>query len=129
MEKPRLLFVDDNESVAEVGEMILSDFGYQTTSITDSIKAFEVFSKNPDNFDLIITDFYMPKMMGNELASKIKKIKDIPIILSTGSLELRPTDAHTYSVDEIIFKPYGFEEMDKILRKSFSNDKRQLKVA
>ena len=51
----------------------------------DSIKALELFSSKPDSFDLVITDYTMPNLTGEELAKKILKINsNIPIIICTG---------------------------------------------
>ncbi len=80
-----ILFIDDEDMLAELAEDMLIRLGYQATVMTDSTKALESFSADPSRFDLIFTDQTMPKMTGLQLAEELLKIKeDIPIILCTG---------------------------------------------
>jgi nitrogen-specific signal transduction histidine kinase/CheY-like chemotaxis protein len=81
----RILLIDDEEMLAELGMEMLEDLGYKVTIQLDSVKALKVFNENPDNFDLVITDQTMPELTGSELAKKILQIRpDIPVILCTG---------------------------------------------
>jgi len=64
---------------------ILERLGYSVTTTLDSCDALDIFTENPDAFDLVITDMTMPHMTGAELSSELLKTKpDIPIILCTG---------------------------------------------
>ncbi len=81
----RILFVDDEPSLAKLGEIILNRLGYSVVSVAGTIKALEIFEADPDGFDLLVTDYAMPDMSGVILAKRIKKIRpDIPVILCTG---------------------------------------------
>ncbi len=55
----------------EMGTSILKRLGYKVTSQTDSVKALEVFRSSPDEFDLVITDYTMPKLTGLDFAREI----------------------------------------------------------
>jgi PAS domain S-box-containing protein len=84
----RILFVDDEESIAKLGHRRLERLGYKLESTTSPIKALALFRSQPDQFDLIITDLTMPKMTGDKLVKEILNIRsDIPIILCTGFSE------------------------------------------
>jgi CheY-like chemotaxis protein len=84
----RILFVDDEVAITKLGVRLLERLGYTVTGISSSIDAFALFKSAPDDFDLVITDMNMPKMVGSELAAKLIKIRpDIPIILCTGFSE------------------------------------------
>ncbi len=84
----RILFVDDEESIAKLGHRRLERLGYKLESTTSPIKALELFRSQPDQFDLVITDLTMPKMTGDKLVKEILNIRsDIPIILCTGFSE------------------------------------------
>ncbi len=86
MEK-RILFVDDEESLALLGADLLEDFGYQVTAVFSGPEAYDMFSKQPEMFDLIITDESMPEMTGIELAQKIYTLSPAtPVILCSGHL-------------------------------------------
>ena len=69
-----ILFVDDEEDLVYIGKNILNFFGYEVIGVTDYKKAIEEFAKEPDEFDLIITDYTMPYITGVELAKELIKI-------------------------------------------------------
>ncbi len=67
----RILFVDDEEALIEMGEDILAELGYEITSRMNGREALALFTADPSRFDLIITDQTMPEMTGIELAKEI----------------------------------------------------------
>jgi len=71
-------------------------------------EALDLF--RPDRFDLVITDYLMPLMKGDELARNIKRLAPSePILMITGSaVELGGIQA---SADAVLNKPFGFEEL------------------
>ncbi len=89
----RVLLVEDEESLARVGERRLDGLGYRVTVKTDSKEALEAFRGNPEQFDIVVTDYSMPHMMGLDLAHALRAIRaDIPILMITGLMEELPTD-------------------------------------
>ena len=66
----RILFVDDEEALVEMGEEILGELGYDVTSRTSSRDALALVTVDPSRFDLVITDQTMPEMTGVELAKE-----------------------------------------------------------
>jgi PAS domain S-box-containing protein len=84
----RILFIDDEPSLAEMGHQRLERLGYKVESTTSPIEALNLFRSKPDRFDLVITDLTMPEMTGDKLLKEIINIRpDIPIILCTGFSE------------------------------------------
>ncbi|MFH1134634.1 MAG: PAS domain S-box protein, partial [Pseudomonadota bacterium] len=81
----RILFVDDEPALVELSVKSLERLGYKVTARTDSLEALELFMSQPYDFDLVMTDQTMPKLVGLDLAARILKIRpDLPIILCTG---------------------------------------------
>ena len=81
----RILYVDDEPTIADIGRRILENLNYQVVTCTDSMEALDLFRSQPKRFDLVITDMTMPHMSGEMLAAEMISIrKDIPIILCTG---------------------------------------------
>jgi PAS domain S-box-containing protein len=81
----RILLVDDELLVLQMGHQMLERLGYQVTARSSSLEAFELFEKASDQFDLVITDMTMPDLTGDRLAKRISDIRpDVPIILLTG---------------------------------------------
>ena len=84
----RILFVDDEPSLLKLGKYRLESLGYEVQGSTDSSEALAMFKKDPDSFDLIITDMAMPNITGDQLSVEILKIRpNMPILLCTGYSE------------------------------------------
>jgi CheY-like chemotaxis protein len=118
MGKGHILVVDDEEAIGQMTKEILERFGYHVTLKMDGMEAFEVFCKDPDRFDLILTDQTMPQMTGVKLARKVKDIRpNIPIILSTGHNELVNEMVHKNAgIDHCIRKPFIIRELTQQIR-------------
>ena len=81
----RVLLVDDERAVAEVGRRLLDRLGYAVEAETDPQQALERLRANPDGFDLLICDQLMPGISGVELAEQIHQLRpDLPLLLATG---------------------------------------------
>ena len=115
----RILFVDDDEALVELGEGLLHGLGYQVMGTTDSVDALQRFSERPDAFDLVITDQTMPKMTGAILAQKLKKIRpDIPVIMCTGYSEtIAPREAESMGIQAFVIKPLLKRETAETIRR------------
>jgi PAS domain S-box-containing protein len=115
----KILFVDDEKALVELGLQILERLGYKVTTRTSSVEALELFMAQPDKFDLVITDMTMPNMTGDEFAAKMMKIRnDIPVILCTGYSERISKDkAHEIGIKEFVLKPIIMSDMAFTVRK------------
>jgi CheY-like chemotaxis protein len=114
----RILLVDDEPAVMEMGTILLEHLGYRVTSQTDSVSALEVFRSNPHEFDLVITDYTMPKLTGFDLAREVLRIRpDIPVLLCTGFSE-KITPEHVKELGMgLLMKPYGVKQISDEVRK------------
>jgi PAS domain S-box-containing protein len=117
--RERVLFIDDEESLVEWGQVILERLGYEVTVMNDSTKAFEIFSVDPSRFDLVITDQTMPGMNGLRLAKEFLKIRpDIPIILLTGHGDaVIPERLKKAGIKELLMKPLGKQQLAEVIRR------------
>ena len=106
--KERILFVDDEEVLVELGMNMLNGLGYDVVGRTSSVAALEVFRVKPCYFDLVITDMTMPNMTGVDLAKEMLMIRpEIPIILCTGFSEMISEEkARNIGIREFIMKPF-----------------------
>lgn len=116
-----ILFVDDEPQIVKMGGRMLKSLGYQVTTLTDSFQALELFKKQPDLFDMIITDMTMPSMTGDILSEKIRKIRpDIPIILCTGySPKINKENAKPIGINVLLYKPFTKAKLANIIKKEF----------
>ena len=109
----RVLLVDDDVSVVELGGELLTSFGHSVTTETDSRRALERFREETDRFDVVVTDQTMPHLTGAELAEEIHRIRAIPVVLSTG-YSFEPMNSETIAA--ILMKPYDPELLDRVIR-------------
>jgi len=115
----RILFVDDEESLVEMGEDVLAELGYEVTSRMNGRQALALLKGDPSSFDLVITDQTMPEMTGIELAKEILAIRaDMPIIMCTGFSYVVDADkAHAAGIKAFAMKPLTKREIAKTIRK------------
>ena len=115
-----ILYVDDEESIIKIVKRMMRDLGYDIKTATDSMDALEIFKKNPDKFDLVITDMTMPKMTGDKLVQKLMQIRpDIPVILCTGlSTKATRNKALKIGIKIFLIKPFVKIDLAKAIRKA-----------
>jgi PAS domain S-box-containing protein len=118
----RILFVDDEEALAQMAQALLTRIGYEVVIKTSSIAALETFRITPQRFDLIITDQTMPAMTGEVLAREIRRLRpDIPIILCTGfSYTMDADKATTLGINAFLMKPLVAQDLSLAIRQVFT---------
>ncbi|HEY3276135.1 MAG TPA: PAS domain S-box protein [Syntrophorhabdaceae bacterium] len=114
----RVLFVDDEELLSELGKGVLEKLGYTVTAATDGQKALKIFSQNPTDYDLVLTDQTMPGITGYELARQLLEIRrDLPIILITGhSDSVSAKKAKEAGIRGFLMKPLSTQELAYAVR-------------
>jgi PAS domain S-box-containing protein len=113
-----ILFVDDEELACLVAKESLQCLGYRVAAYTDSLEALEIFSANPDAFDVAVLDLTMPYLTGVELAGKIKEVRPrLPVIVCTGyRRELPEATLKDAGIDRVLLKPVLAEEISHTIR-------------
>ena len=117
--KERILLVDDEPLVVETASRILGRLGYDVTAAASGSAAWDIFTKAPHGFDLVITDQTMPGITGIDLARKLRGARrDLPIILVTGySQAVSPEKAQKAGISEFLMKPVVTREMAETIRR------------
>lgn len=120
----RILLVDDEDILVELSKQRLTRFGYRVEATTGSMDALAIFRKDPDGFDLVITDHTMPGMTGMDLAVELLKIRTaIPIILCTGYSETVSQErASRIGIKGFLMKPIAKEELAQAIRRALDGD-------
>ena len=115
----RILFVDDETTIVDMGKQMLESLGYKVTTRTSSIEALELFKAKADKFDLVVTDMTMPNMTGDKLAREMLKVKPgIPVILCSGySARISQDQAQAMGLQAFVPKPILRREIAAIIRK------------
>ena len=106
----RILLADDEEPMASLGAEMLASLGYDVSVRLSSRDALEAFRKQPDKFDLVITDMTMPNMTGVAMAREMLKIRPgLPLILTTGFSErINEEEAKRIGFKAFLMKPVSF---------------------
>ena len=115
----RILYVDDEMVIADMAASMLSSKGYMVVAKAGSRDALELFRRNPQEFDLVITDMTMPGMTGDRLAREFIAIRgDIPIILCTGYNEhISEESAKKIGIKAFILKPLDMRTLTETVRR------------
>jgi PAS domain S-box-containing protein len=115
----RILFVEDEQMLRDLGQEILKKLGYRVTAAANGAEALECFQESSHPFDLVVTDMAMPRMTGLQLAEECKKIKPgIPVILCTGfSDQVDGENFEAHGIDAFAMKPLRIKEIAGIIRR------------
>jgi nitrogen-specific signal transduction histidine kinase/ActR/RegA family two-component response regulator len=116
----RILFVDDEPELADLGSRMLRSLGYEVESRTSPIEALEAFRADPGRFDLVITDLTMPNMTGLKLAGHLGEIRPgTPVVLCTGfSDHANEQRARELGMRAFLFKPLLMRDLALAVRKA-----------
>ncbi len=109
--KPRILVVDDEESIREFLEIMLRKEGYEITCVEDGQKAIDILKKK--TFDLIISDLQMPNVTGIELLKHCREAyPDVMFMMITafGTAE-SAVEAMKMGAYDYITKPFKIDEV------------------
>jgi len=110
-----VLAVDDSPTIRSIVRHSLRETGVQLTLASDGDEALEIIKQQPEQIDLILTDFEMPRMSGLELCSAARKVlsdHEVPIIFLT-SVNEPQTILKTFAAGatDYLLKPFIKEEL------------------
>jgi CheY-like chemotaxis protein len=107
----QILVVDDEPTVCKAIQMMLKYYGHDVQTASDGATALALFEAG--QFDLVITDYLMPEMKGDQLVTHIKRCRPGQrIIMVTAFAEdFVANGKPTGGVDYVLSKPFSLEEM------------------
>jgi CheY-like chemotaxis protein len=119
-----ILFVEDEEPLARLGEEAMRGLGYEVMVCTSSVEALEAFRVDPFRFDVVVTDQTMPNMTGEALARQLLEFRpEVPIILATGfSHSMTPEKAKAMGIRAFLLKPLLIKDLARTLREVLHPD-------
>jgi len=99
----RILLVDDNLSGLAARKAVLDELGHKTRCVSSAAEALELLAAQ--KFDLVVTDYKMPKMDGLELIRRIRKQEiQVPVVLLSGFVDALGLNEDTTGADAVIQK-------------------------
>ena len=113
----RILVVDDEPCVCDAVKMMLDFDGHEVETASNGKEALALFKKG--KYDIVITDFAMPEMKGDELAAAIKaQAPEQPVVMITAYAEMIQSSGNAMkSVDFMISKPFLLENLREAIAK------------
>lgn len=115
--KYQILVVDDEPTVCKAIQMMLKHYGHEVQTANDGAGALALLESG--QFDLVITDYLMPEMKGDELVAQIKRCRpDQRIILVTAFAEdFVAYGKPTGGVDFVLNKPFSLQDLHAAISK------------
>jgi two-component system cell cycle sensor histidine kinase/response regulator CckA len=113
----RVLLIDDEEMIIDVGREILQELGYHVLIAKSGSEAVQVYRKGYRQIDLVVMDMIMPGMSGGETYDRLKEINPhVKVLLSSGySINGQATKILERGCDGFIQKPFNMKQLsDKI---------------
>lgn len=118
----RILLVDDAPDVLSIHQALLKRLKHDVETALNGQQALELFQKNPDSFDLVITDYRMPKMSGLELATAIRTANPgMPVMIITAYGEEEQLQKAGTQGIRLLNKPVSLAKLDQTIRDIIMN--------
>jgi CheY-like chemotaxis protein len=116
--RKRILLVGDNPGLREAIRLLLCLEGHTVTEVENGRRACYLFT--PGDFDLVITDYAMPEMMGDELARTIKcLVPSQPILMIASGERISSSDV---PFDALLQHPFKMAELRQLVASLLSSE-------
>lgn len=106
----RILIVEDEEKIARFVTLELEHEGHQVEHAADGRTAVDLALER--NYDLILLDVLLPQLNGMEVLRRVRKHKDVPVIMVTARDAVMDKVAGLDAgADDYLTKPFAIEEL------------------
>ncbi len=114
-----ILFVDDEDVVRDLGELILSESGYKVLTAKNGKEAREIYLKERESISLVILDLIMPEMGGTECLKELLKIDpQVKVLVASGySADASVKETIQMGAKGFVTKPFRVKELLRDVRK------------
>lgn len=113
----RVLVADDEDSIRRLLALALSDAGYDVSTASDGVEAFQKFREA--DVDLLVTDLKIGRMDGYELCRRVRETSALPIVVISGYFVVdepsRSVDS-SLDADALVRKPFDVTELVGLVR-------------
>jgi len=114
----RVLFVDDEELIADIGKSMLQKMGYRVDVARNGSEAVEIYKKSQAEFDLVVLDMIMPRLDGGATYDALKGINPgVKVLLASGySLNSQAAAILDRGCNGFIQKPFTIAALSEKIR-------------
>jgi CheY-like chemotaxis protein len=120
----KILLVDDDKYIQDLGKQILTRFGYTVFTATDGESALSIYHKEKDHIDLVILDLIMPGMGGKRCLDELVKLDPhVKVLIASGYISDGSTKEKLKNgATDFISKPYEMRRMLQVVRETLNSD-------
>jgi DNA-binding NtrC family response regulator len=120
---PRIAIIDNEVDVVSLFQEALELAGFKVCPFTDPLEALNHIKQNPKDYSLIISDYRMPKLDGNELCTKLISINpDLKIILMSAFEQID----YDHSRFQFISKPIPLPRLIRIVNDTIGGEQQEV---
>jgi two-component system cell cycle sensor histidine kinase/response regulator CckA len=117
----RILLVDDDESLLEMGRDMIEELGYTVDAVGSGEEALALFKAEPESYDLVITDHTMADMTGAELSQVVTDVRCVPVLLLTGFNDSSDAaDLKIRGITRVVTKPLTRAELAEAIQQALT---------
>ncbi|MBM4169551.1 MAG: PAS domain S-box protein [Ignavibacteria bacterium] len=113
-----ILFVEDEATLRELVEFVLSGKGYTVLTAGDGQEGIEMYRSRREEIHLVLSDLDLPRLSGFEVVKQLKEINpSVRIVLASGFVAPDAKNALLRAgIAEFVHKPFAVNELLKIVR-------------
>jgi CheY-like chemotaxis protein len=114
--------VEDEEAVREFIRLVLVQAGFIVTLAGDGEEAWEMFRRDPNRFDLVLSDVLMPRRNGPELAALIHSLRPtLPILFVSGYTGAASEKLQQVASQQLLVeKPFSIDKLLQAVRQALT---------
>jgi len=117
-----ILLIDDEPMVTDICEMMLKRLGHNVLTADSGSEGINLYAANKTRIDLIISDFDMPGMNGQEVVNTLRKMDyNVKVMLSSGGLgAAEEEEVALRGFNGFLKKPYSINTLSDKLAEIFN---------
>ena len=117
-----ILLIDDEPMVTDICELMLKELGHNVIKAHSGSEGIQLYEANRNRIDLIISDFNMPAMNGQEVVEKLRtRGHHVRVLLSTGGYSVQDEkSAVSRGFDGFLRKPYTITTLSEKIAESLN---------
>jgi DNA-binding response OmpR family regulator len=124
----KILLIEDDTDLQKLISEYLNDYNFRCKIFSHPLDALKEYTLNHNQYSLVVLDLGLPQMDGFDLFKSLKKIKDIPIIISTARDDIgNKIYGFELGADDYLSKPYEPRELilriEAILKRNYNTEK------
>jgi PAS domain S-box-containing protein len=123
----RIMVIDDEQAISFMLNELLSNYGARVAVYNNPKDALDIFRRNPQAIDLVITDETMPELSGLDMAKSMLELRsDLPVILCTGYGDhVNAEIAKQHGIAGFTYKPMEINQLLELIKNTLEKERNE----